>query len=55
MDDVDAISAAHPDLGVYVYDAGHGFNCDERESYNEAAATDALARTLGWFDKYIKN
>ncbi len=35
--------------------AGHGFNCDERADYNEAAAKDALTRTLGWFDKYVKN
>jgi len=34
--------------------AGHGFNCDDRGSYNEAAATDAFTRTLGWFDKYVK-
>ena len=36
-------------------DADHGFNCDERESYHEASATDAMARTLGWFDRYVKN
>ena len=35
-------------------DAGHGFNCDERPDYNESAAKDALGRTLGWFDKYIR-
>ena len=35
--------------------AGHGFNCNERGSYNEAAAEDAWARTLGWFDQYVKN
>jgi len=34
--------------------AGHGFNCDERSSYNEAAAKDAWTRTVGWFDKYVK-
>lgn len=34
--------------------AGHGFNCDERASYHEASAKDALARTLAWFDKYVK-
>jgi len=34
--------------------AGHGFNCDDRGSYNEAAAKDAFTRTLGWFDKYVK-
>ena len=36
-------------------DAGHGFNCDERASYNEAAANDAMARTLSWFEKYVKS
>ena len=36
-------------------DAGHGFNCDERGSYHEASAQDALTRTLGWFDKYVKH
>ncbi|NQW22703.1 MAG: dienelactone hydrolase family protein [SAR202 cluster bacterium] len=34
--------------------AGHGFNCDDRGSYNEAAAKDAFTRTLGWFNKYVK-
>ena len=34
--------------------AGHGFNCDDRGSYNEAAAKDAFTRTLGWFDQYVK-
>ena len=59
-EDVAQIEAKFKEAGV-TYDfktypgAGHGFNCDERGSYNEAAATDALARTLGWFDKYIKN
>ena len=35
--------------------AGHGFNCDERDSYHEASAADALTRTLGWFDRYLKH
>jgi carboxymethylenebutenolidase len=34
--------------------AGHGFNCDDRGSYNEAAATDAFTRTLGFFDANVK-
>ena len=34
--------------------AGHGFNCDDRGSYNEAAATDAFARTLGFFNANVK-
>lgn len=35
--------------------AGHGFNCDERGSYNAEAAADALSRTISWFDQYVKN
>ena len=34
--------------------AGHGFNCDDRGSYNEAAATDAFTRTLGFFDANVR-
>lgn len=47
--DVDAISKAHPDVPVHIYDAGHGFNCDHRPEYNEAASKAALARTLELF------
>ena len=58
--DVDTIDAKLTSEGV-THDfkmyagAGHGFNCDDRGSYHEASAKDALDRTLGWFDKYIKN
>ena len=34
--------------------AGHGFNCDDRDSYHAAAAEDAWARTLGFFDQHLK-
>ena len=49
MSDVEAVKAAQPDVAVFTYDADHGFNCDHRESYNEAAANSALERTLGLF------
>ena len=49
MTDVDAISAAHPEVSVYIYDAGHGFNCDRRDSYDEESARTALKRTLELF------
>ena len=58
--DVSTIEEALKAAGV-TYDfkmypgAGHGFNCNERGSYQEEAANDALARTLGWFDQYVKN
>ena len=59
-DDVAQIEAKLKETGVtYDFkmypDAGHGFNCDERDSYHEASAKDALTRTIAWFDKYVKN
>ena len=53
MDDVKAIDEGHPNVPVYVYDADHGFNCDHRASYNEAAATLARQRTLGFFVEHL--
>ena len=44
--EVDKIKAAHASVSVYVYAADHGFNCDHRASYNEAAANLARQRTL---------
>ena len=44
--DVAKIRAAFPQLSVFVYDADHGFNCDERGSFNPKAADLAKARTL---------
>lgn len=46
MDAVETVKAAQPDLPLYVYEAGHGFSCDQRASYDEAAAKLALSRTL---------
>ena len=49
MDGVHALAAAHPAMAVHTYAADHGFNCDQRGSYNEAAATLARSRTLAFF------
>lgn len=51
--DVGKVQAAHPEVEVYWYDAGHAFNNDTRASYNEAAATEAMARTLGFFNRHL--
>jgi carboxymethylenebutenolidase len=46
-DQVERLQAAHPQGIFYVYDgAGHGFNCDQRPSYDAAAAALARERTL---------
>lgn len=53
MSDVKAVDEAHPDVEVYIYDADHGFNCDHRASYNEAAAKLARERTLAFFAEQL--
>ena len=50
LSDVDEIKAAQPEAAVHIYDAGHGFNCDHRGSYDAAAATLARQRTLEFFN-----
>lgn len=52
MDLVRAIDAAHDDVPVYIYDAGHGFQSDRPTHYNDAAAHLAWDRTLELFAKY---
>jgi carboxymethylenebutenolidase len=51
--DVAKVQAAHPEVEIYWYEAGHGFNCDMRGSYNEKAAKEAMARTLEFFNKHL--
>jgi carboxymethylenebutenolidase len=53
MDSVEAFKKAHPDVQVHVYAAGHGFNCDQRGSYNETAAKTARERTLSFFGRHV--
>ena len=50
MTAVDAIREAHPDLPVYVYDAGHGFVADRGDN-NPDAARLARLRTLQVFQR----
>jgi len=49
MEQVERIGKLHPDVKVYVYDAGHGFNSDRRTDYNAEAAKLAKQRTLELF------
>ena len=53
LDKARAVAAAHPDVTTHFYAAGHGFNCDQRGSYDAAAATLARARTLEFFRKHV--
>jgi len=47
------VRAAHPDLPMHVYPAGHGFNCDQRGSYHEPSAKLARQRTLDFLAKHV--
>jgi len=53
VDTVRAFGAAHPEVQLHLYDAGHGFNCDHRGSYNAAAAKLARERTLAFFARHV--
>ena len=46
---IEIIRNAHPDLPLFVYDAGHGFNCDQRKDYETQSASLARQRTLEFF------
>ena len=48
MEGVREVEAAHPEIPVHIYDAGHGFSCDERASFDEPSHKVALARTLAF-------
>jgi carboxymethylenebutenolidase len=53
MSDVEIVKTKRPDCEIHVYHAGHGFSCDERASFNEAAHKQALERTLAWLSRYL--
>jgi carboxymethylenebutenolidase len=50
MDSVATLQSKQPDLPVHIYAADHGFNCDQRGSYDASAAALAKARTLALFN-----
>ena len=50
---VERLQTAHPQLPVYVYPAGHGFNCDQRASYHAESARLARERTLAFLREHI--
>lgn len=49
LSDVERIRRAFPDVPIHLYDAGHGFNCDHRGSYDEVSSRTARDRTLALF------
>ena len=54
LTDVEAIKSAQPKVEVYVYPgAGHGFGCEQRPSFDQAAYDLAQQRTLTFFRTHL--
>jgi carboxymethylenebutenolidase len=52
--DVIQFRAYRPDVSGYSYpEAGHGFNCDDRDSFNAEAAAKAQERTLFFISQFV--
>jgi carboxymethylenebutenolidase len=50
---VEEFKAAQPKVPVFLYDAGHGFSCNERGSFNQVASDEAWKRTQAHFTKFL--
>jgi carboxymethylenebutenolidase len=51
--DVEAIRRAHPEAEVFVYPAGHGFNCTDRADHDPVSAAAARERTLSFLQQHL--
>ena len=53
VDGVRKLAAAHPKAQVFIYPADHGFNCDQRGSYDAAASKFARERTIAFLQQHV--
>ncbi len=53
LDGVLAFAQQHPRVQVHLYEADHGFNCEQRASYDDSSAVQAKDRTLAFFDRHL--
>jgi carboxymethylenebutenolidase len=55
LTDVETIRGKRPDVEIHVYPgAQHGFNCEERASYDKASADIARQRSVAFLAKHLK-
>jgi len=47
------VATAHPEVPIFWYQAGHGFDCNTRASHNPEAAKLARERSLEFLKKHI--
>ena len=52
-EEIEKIRHTHPELPLFLYDAGHGFNCDRRKDYEPKSASLARKRTLEFFREHL--
>jgi carboxymethylenebutenolidase len=50
----EAMRKKHPQVEVHIYHAGHGFNCDQRGSFDAPSAKLARERTLQFLQQHVK-
>jgi carboxymethylenebutenolidase len=53
VDGVKKLAEKYPQQQIFIYAADHGFNCDQRGSYNAPAAKQARERSLAFFRKHV--
>jgi len=55
LSDVETVKAKRPEVEIHVYPgAQHGFNCDERASYDKTSADIAWPRSLAFLARHLK-
>jgi carboxymethylenebutenolidase len=52
-EDIAAIRREHPEVEVFVYPAGHGFNCTDRADHDPESAALALTRTRAFLEQHL--
>ncbi len=53
LDTVEAFRRAQPSVTVHVYAADHGFNCDQRGSFDAPSAAQARTRSLAFLREHV--
>jgi carboxymethylenebutenolidase len=52
-EEVNKVKSLHPEVEIYWYNAGHGFNCDARSAFNPAEAAVARERSLEFLRQHL--
>jgi len=53
LSDVDQVRKANPQGIFHLYPAGHGFNCSERQDFDQLSAQLAFERTIEFFRRHV--